>query len=857
VRSVFITPDYGLYRGVPDTLADMPPSWIQLAYVRDIEAHTTLLEGVWPSSPVEGADPLEVVVSHQQANTQGLQVGERLTLVVPSDNTYVPARVSGIWQPLDPTEAYWFIDPEAMEEWLLVGEHAYTQQLSRYVPASVYMGWWFLSADASGITTSDVDRLIEHIGAMQTAARDRLPNLEVTRLPLNTLLTYKQSTQLLSVLLALYSLPVLGLLAAFVALTGALSVNQQRSELAVLRSRGASRRQVIGLVEWETLLVGGVALLLSMPGSIALTKGVSRARSFLNFSAPSALGVSLTVPAFLVAVVALAIAVACQVLPARNAARNTIVDYGRERARTVRTPWWQRRGLDLVLMVVAAYGVYLLLTERDLGILSPLQNTNPFQNPLLILVPALVTLSVTLAFLRTMPLWLSAIAWATQHTRSTALLMASRHLARSPAAYTTPTLLLVITLSLATYSASLAGTLDRDLRDRSYYRVGADMMFLDIGEGGPEVTPADFRGERQVTLGAPTPLDQPWSFPPAFVYLDLPGVEDAARVGRYAATWREASATAGTVYHSGTFLGVDPGDFLRVAFWREDFARTGLGDLMARLNARADGVLVPCKVLGVHQVGDIIQLSVYTYQRSDALDFTIAGCFDLFPTWYPSDTPGAGEIERSLFVANLDYLYQSIGQTYPHEIWLGLARGVDYVDISNTPIGGTNIYKRGWGWDAPRLDMYAAQEEPHRQGLLGLLSIGFITASTLSVAGFVLYLLFSFRQRMIEFGVLRAIGLSTRQMARVLAYEIAILLIISGVLGTLLGVAISRLFIPHLQIGSLGQSTVPPYVVEIDWGAALGNYAIYGALFLIALGILGALLRRMRVFEAIKLGQTL
>jgi len=42
--------------------------------------------------------------------------------------------------------------------------------------------------------------------------------------------------------------------------------------------------------------------------------------------------------------------------------------------------------------------------------------------------------------------------------------------------------------------------------------------------------------------------------------------------------------------------------------------------------------------------------------------------------------------------------------------------------------------------------------------LLGLLSVGFITAAVLTVLGFILYAMFSFRRRFIELGMLRAVG---------------------------------------------------------------------------------------------------
>ena len=93
-------------------------------------------------------------------------------------------------------------------------------------------------------------------------------------------------------------------------------------------------------------------------------------------------------------------------------------------------------------------------------------------------------------------------------------------------------------------------------------------------------------------------------------------------------------------------------------------------------------------------------------------------------------------------------------------------------------------------------------------------------------------------------------------MTSYLAWELALLIIIGVVAGTGLGVWVSNLFIPYLQIGTGPSAQIPPFVVEIAWPAIFRIYALFGALFLAALGGLAALLLRMRVFQAIKLGET-
>ena len=81
-------------------------------------------------------------------------------------------------------------------------------------------------------------------------------------------------------------------------------------------------------------------------------------------------------------------------------------------------------------------------------------------------------------------------------------------------------------------------------------------------------------------------------------------------------------------------------------------------------------------------------------------------------------------------------------------------------------------------------------------------------------------------------------------------------MILSGLAaGTGMGVWVSSFFIPHLQVGNDMAAHIPPFLVSIDWSAVFQVYILFAILFVIALGALVWLLLRMKIFEAIKLGE--
>ena len=70
-----------------------------------------------------------------------------------------------------------------------------------------------------------------------------------------------------------------------------------------------------------------------------------------------------------------------------------------------------------------------------------------------------------------------------------------------------------------------------------------------------------------------------------------------------------------------------------------------------------------------------------------------------------------------------------------------------------------------------------------------------------------------------------------------------------------LGVLASHLFIPYFQIGSAKTDLVPPFIVQIAWPDLVTIYAIFVIMFVLAVAVLIGLLVRMRVFEAVKMGE--
>ncbi len=875
----FHTDNFQLFGESEPVYGQNPLAWVSFACLSDLEQHITLVEGSFPqpASPavprqaqdaegVEDSSPIEVLMSEAFANRLGVQGGETyfayLQRVVEDQdgkNTTqqieFPVRIIGIWKPTSLQDAYWFTNPSTFDKALFVPEETFSGRLSGSMKGEIYTANWYLMLDGSEVNADGALPLLNRIRMVKNTVSRLLPQAILMTSPEEALQKYQGLTGQLTFTLYAYTLPILTLLLAFISLVVGLAVGQQHNEIAILRSRGGTLIQVTLIAGLQALMLGIVALLISLPLSIVVAQLIGQTRSFLDFGAVTDLRINLSQTALQTGLLLVGLTVFAQVIPTVGAAQYTIVTYKREQARLLRPPWWQRAWLDVILLIPAAYGFYLLRQQGSLQL--PIANVklshDPFQNPLLLLAPTLCIFALTLFMIRILPFFMKIIAWLSSYTRSIGFLIAARHLARTPGAYTAPLILLVLTLSLSAFTASLAKTLDRHLFDQVYYQVGADATLQDLGE--------QLGGSPSGTLSTAASGAR-WFFLPVTEYLKLPEVKDAARLGIYT-----VNVSMGMGAEQVTLYGVDRVDFRRVAYWRRDFASLSLGTLLNRLAVDPAGVLVCRDLMQKYglSVGDTLQVKMYADETRREMNLTVVGDFDLFPTWYPSvesgssagagaSESGASENGKFLLVGNLENIFEQAGSQLPYFVWL---KTTPYLERAEFEARAADIGLTFLGFQEARAQIGKEQQRPERQGLFGILSVGFMASALLTVLGFFLYALFSFRSRFIEMGMLCALGLSVNQMILSMAWELASLLALGLAAGTGLGVGVSQLFIPYLQIGEDAAAQIPPYQVIIAWPEIYRIYALFGLLFLAALIVLGVLLARMKIFQAVKLGETI
>ena len=806
----------------------------------NIEAQVELVEGTFPSP----ADPspesvVDVMIHEGFASEFGIQLGEiyvgynwRLEADDPMQITEL--RIAGIWRPRDDQSEYWFYRPNVFKDILVIHEQTYRERLAPYTEHEINLAVWYLVTDGSSVNTSRVDELIRRHDDTEKIADQYLPGTYIQASPVEELAPYRRVVIVMTLTLTVFSIPIVALLVVFLVMLVGLVVDGQRNETAVMRSRGTSPFQVIGLTTVEGIIMGVIALVIGGALAMAFTQLIGTTRSFMDFRWGQHFIVSVPPTIGSTVVLALAFTILIRVVPTIGAARHTIISYKMDRSRLLGRPWWQRAGVDILLLALIAYFYYQVVQQGGLiEVEGGLRNINDaYDQPFVFLLPPLTIFAVTLFVLRFLPPVLRFLAWLIQWSNSVGLLIVTRQLERTPGAYYLPLILLVCTISLGIYTASFARTIDRYLYEQQYYRVSADMS-VRVFSLAPGAFPGGGGGD---------------DAPPAYMHISeftsKPHVINATRIGEYTAIARLTSGSVG-----GRFVGVDRAELGPVLFWREDFAATRLGYLTNALALQQDAVLVSREFLEQRalDIGDLLELDVRSGGEVFKINTQIVGVLEYFPRWYP-------EKDGPLFVGNLDYVFEQAQIELAHRVIARIEPGFNERNFSRA------LFERGAAGvliEEPVSRINREQARPERQGLFGLLSIGFIASSLATMIGFLLYTIFSYQRRYVELGILRAIGLSQPSMIVSVAWELGLLIVMGLALGLGIGLLVSVLYIPYMQFVSSLEGTVPPYLVTMAWTEIAQIVGLFVGTFVLIMAILLVILRRMRIFQAVKLGESL
>ncbi len=600
--------------------------------------------------------------------------------------------------------------------------------------------------------------------------------------------------------------------------------------------RGASVWQVLSIVAVEALLLCSAALLVA-PGFASQVTGLLIKQSF--FGDPGGLSVtSLATPTLLTYLYAGIGCIVCFiafVLPTITTSRTSFFLLKQQAARSRPKPIFLRLAPGIFLTSLGIVGL-VQIVQRQTFFTQDLEG-HFIIDWVAVASPTLLFLGAIGLSILFLPPLLILLDRVVQHLPGIPANLASRQMARRSTPYSRLILVLSLTVALGVFASLFSATMSNNYADRAAYMSGADLRLVE-GQKGP----SDL--ERRAA-----PLADHLAL--------LPGVTDGMNALRV-----EQSNYSSRILQPAdmTMLAIDSARFQRLAYWRSDFANEPVSTLMQALQGKISQPEALPAIVDDHlllatgkQIGDQLLISL---DSATSVNFVIVGSFHYFPTL---------DTSQYTIVCDLTRLLNQLNQSQPNaaapnEVWLKLASDAPQYTAAqvenrliHNPQGRQVIVTIQQAYDRTALSQ-TLRNDPLHSAISGAFFLDFIVAALLSVVGFAVLFYTMTHRRALEFGILRAFGLSLPQQAGALSLEQLTVLFLALILGLGAGIVLANIILPALSLDDTGKALLPPLVLYLNTQAAFQLIIFLLADTLVTLAVTTITFRQLKLQELVKFG---
>lgn len=828
--------------------------YLNLASYSDAEEHIRIKKGEMYSRELT-EHTFDVIVNEKTFVEQNLILGEELELARLTDASgqHYRVRIAGIFENSKEQDLYWVSNVSSWSNMCLMDEELFRQLIANDEKMDVSFNFGQHAVlDYTGMRGSQAEHYLEVFGRYgeKFESMELKNNMEDFR---NILGAFVLEALKLNVFILMLQVPVFVLLAAFVFMVSRQILEMEENEIAVYKSRGANKKQIVGIYLLQSQMLSVIGLAGGVPLGRLMCRLLGASDSFLKFVQRTALPVETGTKVWILAAVTALFANGTMVLPVIRSANVNIVAHKRRKNRKSTKPFWQRGFLDIILIGISLYGLYQYNAQKEY-LARIIQEGVPL-DLLLYFCSSLFMLGAGLFVLRVFPLLIRVTFALGKHLWSPALYASFLRILRTRSNQSFLMVFLILTVAIGIFNAQAARTINTNAEERIRYSIGADLVLMEKWKNNEEFRTKTMgnSGAGMYETGAGSlnvPTELTYEEPDFQKYQVMEGVESVTKV----LVDKKTSVTVEAGKVSNVMLmGIHTKEFGETAWFKEALLPVHWYEYLNALSQDSGRILVSSNFRDIYgyKEGDGLR---YTNGNGDSMRGIICGFVDYWPAYAPvTRIQGSDglykETDNFLIVAHLSRLQAAWG-VMPYQVWIkteGSSQFIyDYAE--QTGIKYTTFLDSA-------AELIALKNDPQFQGANGVWTIGFICVLLLCIVGFLIYFILSIQSRTLQFGIFRAIGMSMSEVLSMLIHEQFFITGISMAAGIMVGVLTARLFIPLIQIAYTTSDQVLPLEIVSEADDYVRLFTVIGLAILVCMFILGRLISKIKISQALKLGE--
>jgi len=820
-----------------------------LVAASDLADNIELLHGRMPSDVLVNGYIIEVLATDSAMHTQNFILNElMITQHTTAEGVDLHIKIVGIYSPAVGSDAYWSVLSVSPTALLISDRLAYEHFIQNYVFEYRMAVTWIEVLDFSAMRA----RNIPHYQRVLRVTSGRFNNQDLIwsfSASFHGLLgQHEARVDRLAVTLWVLQIPIYVMLALYIYMVSRQILQMDKNDISVLKSRGVSRRQILGLYALQGLVIAAMSFPAGLWLGMTICRLLGASNGFLEMVQRTALTVEVTGEALIYGGIAAAFSFLTMFLPVIKFSKVTIVDHKRKSG-VGRKSLWQRYFIDVVFFGVALYALYNFNNQQDL--MAATLAEGGAVDPMLFAASSLFIIGSALLCLRLFPYLVKLVFLIGRRFFSPSLYVSMVKVIRSAGEEQFIMLFLVFTVAVGIFSAQSARTLNLNNAHRIQYMAGADLMFSEIWTDN---VPHPEAGRDPYFV---PPESLVYTEPDFSRFTNFEEVDALTRVMRRNAQLRQGASIVSSV----DLMGIETRSFGETVWFRDDLLMVHFNYFLNLLAARPDGVLLSDNFrtqLG-YNIGDIVVITEAQRLGAPASSrFTIVGFVDYWPSFVPVVrtqllTGEVRETTQFLAVVNMGHINTHWG-VRPYQVWMrtNSSSARFFIDFMND--NDIRLQYPGGFVDAAS-SLVEIQSDPIVQGTNGILTVSFIMTLIICFTGFLIYWILSIRSRVLQFGIFRAMGMSMRNIIGLLVNEQFFITLMALAIGAVVGEVSARFFVPLIQMSYTAADQVIPLLVVIEEQDYRNLFGLLGIMIALCLIVLCAYISRIKIAQALKLGE--
>ena len=442
------------------------------------------MPGRRPSGDPTALLNLEAIVPADAAEELEYGIGDRVSLIPswPGATSHVSVLITGTFERNDEDDLFSHLYRRSLQAGVVhtvralpmfISEGVYLDVLGPALEDGAGVYAWMLDVAPDRLNDDNSAKAGEDILAFQREMTQEFGSFQISTALLQIFNEYKVRLFFTRAPMLVFLVLIAVVILYYVVTLSSLLVEQQRGEIALLRSRGATQRQILAVfvLEGATISLLAVALgPLIAAGAVSL---LGLTPLFSELTGNELMLVSVSRASYVMSAVGGGLSFVALMAPALQAARVSVTRHRQESARPAQKPFFHRYYLDVLLLVVGML-LFRQLDEQGSVLAKDLLG-EVVVNELLLAVPGLILIAVAMILLRLFPVAMSVSSRLLGRWLPAGLALGLWQMAREPTHYARLSLLLILTAGLGVFAASFVATLERSYQERVLYSTGSDV----------------------------------------------------------------------------------------------------------------------------------------------------------------------------------------------------------------------------------------------------------------------------------------------------------------------------------------------------------------------------------------------